>query len=75
VFEVSKPTPGIDALNIYRIIGNARHRGIELSLVGRPIPSVNIVSGLVLLDADRRGELIDQGVPLAAPLVFRPSPG
>lgn len=62
VFEVSKLTPGIDALNTYRIIGNARHRGIELSLVGRPIPSVNVVSGLVLLDADRRGELIDQGV-------------
>ena len=62
VFEVAKPTPGIDSNNVFRIIGKARHRGIELSLVGRPIPSVNIVSGLVLLDADRRGELIDQGV-------------
>ncbi len=62
VFEVSKPTPGIDLQNAYRLVGQARHRGIELSLVGRPIPSVNIVSGIVLLDADRRGELIDQGV-------------
>ncbi len=62
VFEVSKPTPGIDSQNVYRLVGQARHRGIELSLVGRPMPSVNIVSGLVLLDADRRGDLIDQGV-------------
>jgi iron complex outermembrane receptor protein len=30
--------------------------------VGRPTPYINIVSGLVLLDADRRGTLIDQGV-------------
>ena len=62
VFEVSKPTPGIDSQNVYRLIGQARHRGVELSLVGHPVPSINIVSGIVFLDADRRGELIDQGV-------------
>ncbi len=62
LFEIEKPTPGLDSNNVYRLIGDARHRGLELSLVGRPLPSVNIVSGLVLLDADRRGELIDRGV-------------
>lgn len=62
LFEISKPTPGIDAAEIYRLIGEARHRGLELSLVGRPTPSLNILSGLVLLDAGRRGELIDRGV-------------
>lgn len=62
LFQIAKPTPGLDALNIFRLVGEARHRGLEISLVGRPTPSVNIVSGFVLLDADRRGELIDRGV-------------
>lgn len=62
LFQITKPTPGIDTANVYRLIGEARHRGLELSLVGRPTPSINVVSGLVLLDADRKGELIDRGV-------------
>lgn len=62
LFEISKPTPGFDAQNVYRLIGEARHRGIEFSLVGRPTPSINILSGLVLLDPAREGELVDQGV-------------
>jgi len=62
VFGISKPTPGLDTSNVYRLVGRARHRGVELSLVGRPIPSVNVVSGLVLLDPGREGELIDQGI-------------
>ncbi len=62
LFQIAKPTPGLDTTNVYRLVGEARHRGLELSLVGRPTPSINIVSGLVLLDADRRGTLIDQGV-------------
>jgi len=61
LFEITKPTPGLDALNVYGLIGNARHRGLELSFVGRPIPSINIVSGAVFLDADRRGALVDSG--------------
>ncbi len=61
LFQITKPTPGIDAANVYRLIGEARHRGLELSLVGRPTSSINILSGMVLLDADRRGELIDSG--------------
>ena len=62
LFQIEKPTPGLDATNVYRLVGEARHRGLEVSFVGRPHPAVNIVSGLVLLDAGRRGELIDRGV-------------
>ncbi len=62
LFEISKPTPGIDTLNVYRLIGQARHRGIELSLTGRPAADFNLVGGLALLDADRTGELIDRGL-------------
>ncbi|MGE3336056.1 MAG: TonB-dependent receptor [Rhodospirillaceae bacterium] len=64
LFQIAKPTPGLDAANVYRLIGEARHRGVEFSLVGRPHPAINIVSGVVLLDADRRGELIDRGILL-----------
>jgi len=64
LFQVEKPTPGFDAQNVYRLVGEARHRGLELSLVGRPTPSINVLSGLVFLDADRRGDLIDRGVLL-----------
>jgi iron complex outermembrane receptor protein len=62
LFQIAKPTPGLDAVNVYRLVGEARHRGLELSFVGRPTSAINVVSGLVLLDADRRGALIDQGV-------------
>ncbi len=61
LFQIEKPTPGLDVTNVYRLVGDARHRGLEVSFVGRPHPTVNIVSGFVLLDADRRGELIDSG--------------
>jgi len=61
LFEVSKPTPGLDAQNVYGLIGQARHRGIELSLTGRPSAGINIVGGLALLDPARKGALIDSG--------------
>jgi len=64
LFQIEKPTPGLNAVNVYTLIGEARHRGLEVSFVGRPVPSVNIVGGFVLLDPARRGDLIDRGVLL-----------
>ncbi|MEO7774163.1 MAG: TonB-dependent receptor, partial [Steroidobacteraceae bacterium] len=64
LFEVSKPTPGLDASNFYGLIGEARHRGVELSLTGQPVAGINIVGGLALLQASRLGELVDRGVIL-----------
>ena len=62
LFEISKPTPGIDTLNVYGLIGQARHRGIELSLTGKPAPGFNIVGGLALLEPARLGDLVDRGL-------------
>ncbi|MEP7313177.1 MAG: TonB-dependent receptor [Pseudomonadota bacterium] len=62
LFEISKPTPGLDADNFYGLIGEARHRGIELSLTGQPATGINMVGGLALLQASRLGELVDRGV-------------
>ncbi len=62
VFQITKPTPGLDANNVYGLVGEARHRGVELSLTGRPMDNLNVVGGLALLEAARRGVLVDQGV-------------
>jgi iron complex outermembrane receptor protein len=62
LFEITKPTPGIDAANVFRLIGEARHRGVELSLTGRPAAAVNVVGGLAFLQASRLGELVDRGL-------------
>lgn len=62
LFEISKPTPGLDTTNVYRLIGQARHRGIEISLTGKPAPGFNVVGGLALLEPARLGELVDKGL-------------
>ena len=62
LFEISKPTPGLDTLNVYGLIGQARHRGIELSLTGKPAAGFNVVGGLALLEPARLGELVDRGL-------------
>jgi iron complex outermembrane receptor protein len=62
LFEISKPVPGLDTANVYRLIGQARHRGVELSLTGRPAPGFNVVGGLALLEPARLGELVDKGL-------------
>ena len=62
LFAISKATPGIDTLNVYRLVGQARHRGLELSLTGMPTCEVNVVAGVALLDAARSGELVDRGI-------------
>ena len=61
LFQITKPTPGLDALNVYSLIGEARHRGIELSLTGRTDNGFNVVGGLALLDPDRKSPLVDSG--------------
>jgi TonB dependent receptor len=33
-FDLRKALPGVDASGVYRVIGQARHRGVELSLAG-----------------------------------------
>ena len=62
VYEISKQVPGLDTRNVFGLISQARHRGLELSLAGRPAPQWNIVAGLALLDAARRGELVDRNL-------------
>jgi iron complex outermembrane receptor protein len=62
VFDVRKPYFNLDPGRVYRELGTVRHRGVELSLAGRPIEGLSVVAGAVLLDADVSGEEVDLGI-------------
>jgi len=61
-FSIEKPAAVFDAAGVYGLSGDLRHRGLELSLAGRPVPSLRIVAGGALLDAERAGERVDLGL-------------
>jgi iron complex outermembrane receptor protein len=61
VFEVKKPYFNLDPSRLYRELGEVRHRGVELSLAGRPIEGLSVVAGAVLLDGEVSGELVELG--------------
>jgi len=70
VFEVTKPYYNVDPDLRFRSLGKVRHRGIELSLAGQPLPGLTVVTGTVFLDASLSGEEVDAGLiggkPIAA---------
>ena len=51
VFEITKPVPGIDAGNVYRFVGNVRHRGAELTLATNIGSATRALAGFTALDA------------------------
>lgn len=61
-FAIDKPAAVFDAAGHYGLSGELRHRGVELSIAGRPIPSLRVVGGGTLLDAERSGERVDLGL-------------
>jgi iron complex outermembrane recepter protein len=62
VFEVSKPHFDRDQANFYTDVARIAHRGIEVSLTGRPIPGLTVVAGSVLLRARISGLSVDRGL-------------
>ena len=60
-FKIEKPYSGLDAKRLFRDLGAIRHRGVELSLAGSPLPSTSIVVGAVGLDAAVSGEEVVAG--------------
>jgi iron complex outermembrane recepter protein len=72
VFEVQKPYFDLDTVDMFRELGNVRHRGIELSLAGSPTPNLTVIAGMRVLDAKVSGPLVDSGEIGATPVaVFR----
>ena len=62
VFEVTKPYFDRDPANVYTIVGNLRHRGIETSLTGSLAPGLTMVAGAVFLQARVSGLSVDRGL-------------
>ena len=76
VFEVSKPYFDRDPANVYTVVGDLRHRGLEFSLTGKPYTGVTVVIGAVFLKARVSGLPVDQGLigpiaPGSAPRLMR----
>jgi iron complex outermembrane receptor protein len=61
-FSIEKPAAVFDSAGVYGLSGDLRHRGVELSLAGRPVPSLRLIAGGALLDAERSGERVDLGL-------------
>ncbi len=62
LFDLSKPTPGIDAAGAFDFVGKVRHRGAELSLAGPFTSRLSAVLGATWLDAKIEGALVERGV-------------
>lgn len=61
VFEVKKPFFDLDQTGFFGRLGSVRHRGVEVSLSGSPLPGLTIVTGMVGLKARLSGPLVDNG--------------
>jgi len=62
VFEVRKPYFNVDAVGVFRQLGDVRNRGIEFSLTGEVAPNLRAVVGNTLIDAKVSGEEVARGV-------------
>ncbi len=67
VFEVKKPFFDLDQTGLFGRLGNVRHRGVEISLSGSPLPGLTVVTGMVGLKARLSGPLVDNGTMGAIP--------
>ena len=84
VFDVRKPYFTTDERNVFTTLGDVQHRGIEMSLSGKPVPALSVVAGAVLMRPRvtgapvREGRIGDRPVGqtdrlLRADLDYRPS--
>lgn len=62
VFEVTKPYFNLDAMNVYRELGEFRQRGIEMSLTGSPVKGLTLVAGNLLVQPRVTGEEVELGL-------------
>lgn len=62
IFQIDKPYYGLDPVNVFRRLGDIRHRGVELSLAGSVTNELTVVAGTVLLQP----HIIDTSVAAGA---------
>jgi len=61
VFDIRKPYFNTDEANFYTVLGDVRHRGVELSLSGAPTDAISLVAGAVLIKPRVSGAAVEQG--------------
>lgn len=61
LFEVKKPYFNTNESNIFTTLGDVRHRGLEMSLSGKPHPDWSVVAGAVLMEPRVTGEPVREG--------------
>jgi iron complex outermembrane receptor protein len=72
LFNVEKPYFSLDNARIYRRLGQVRHRGAELSIVGEVTPRLNLLAGAVFLHARVSGEEVEVGAIGSRPVGSAP---
>lgn len=60
-FDLRKPVPGVGGDGVYRLVGDARHRGVELSLSGDVAEGLNLMLGALWMRPEVLGVLVEQG--------------
>jgi iron complex outermembrane recepter protein len=61
VFDVRKPYFNLDERNVFRLLGDVEHRGVELSLAGAITPRLNLIAGGVFMRPRVTGEGVRLG--------------
>lgn len=62
LFDVRRPYAGLDGEDRYGFLGQVRHRGLEASVTGQPLPGLSLVLGAVLLDPVVQGPEVTAGL-------------
>ncbi|MGO1070386.1 TonB-dependent receptor domain-containing protein [Lysobacter sp. CA199] len=62
LFDVSKPSQGLQRDGSFGLVGEVRHRGVEASIAGRLNDRTNIVVGVVGFESAVTGTLVDAGL-------------
>ena len=62
VFQIDKPYYALDPVNIFRRLGDIRHRGVEVSLAGTVTDTLTVVAGAVFLRPRISDTTMAQGV-------------
>lgn len=61
VFDVRKPYFNLDAAQLFTELGEVRHRGVEASLSGQPLPTLRLLVGAVWMQPRVRGDAVALG--------------
>ena len=61
LFDVRRPYFELDGDNVFRVLGDVKHQGAEISLTAKPLAGLNVVAGAVLMRPRVTGEAVEQG--------------